>query len=58
MLKCDEIFAVCCIGRATTDASVMNVFETAEKAKLSHVGIVCTKSAVSLETTTMRRFTD
>jgi hypothetical protein len=36
----------------------MNVFETAAKAKFSHVGIVCTKSAVSLETTTMRRFTD
>jgi hypothetical protein len=36
----------------------MNVFETAAEAKLSHVGIVCTKSAVSFETITMRRFTD
>ncbi|KAE9378390.1 hypothetical protein N431DRAFT_400024 [Stipitochalara longipes BDJ] len=44
LLKCDEIFAVCCIGRATTDASVMSVFEIAARAELSNVGIVCTKS--------------
>ena len=47
MLKCDEIFAVCQIGRATTDAGVMSVFELARQAKLSNVGIVCTKSDVS-----------
>jgi hypothetical protein len=47
LLKCDEIFAVCQIGRATTDAGVMSVFELARQAKLSNVGILCTKSDVS-----------
>ncbi|KAK6859171.1 hypothetical protein PG995_005024 [Apiospora arundinis] len=44
LLECDEIFAVCIAGRAITDEGVMNVIELAKKAKLSHVGIVCTKS--------------
>ncbi|GJC81467.1 nuclear GTPase SLIP-GC [Colletotrichum liriopes] len=44
LLRCDEILAVCNIGRATTDVGVASVFELAEKAGLSRVGIVCTKS--------------
>lgn len=47
LLHCDEIFAVCNIGRAVTDAGVASVFELAKKAKLSNVGIICTKSDVS-----------
>ena len=38
---------MCDIGRATTDASVMNVFEKARRASLSNVGIICTRSDVS-----------
>ncbi|KAK8096503.1 hypothetical protein PG999_012447 [Apiospora kogelbergensis] len=44
LIECNEIFAVCIEGRAITDEGVMNVIELAKKAKLSHVGIVCTKS--------------
>ncbi|OQV10816.1 hypothetical protein CLAIMM_14754 isoform 3 [Cladophialophora immunda] len=44
LLNCDEIFAVCYIGRATTDASVMGVFDLARRASLSKIGIICTKS--------------
>ncbi|OAP58566.1 hypothetical protein AYL99_07656 [Fonsecaea erecta] len=44
LLECDEIFAICPIGRATTDASVREVFELARQASLSRVGIICTKS--------------
>ncbi|KAM7215631.1 hypothetical protein V8F06_009018 [Rhypophila decipiens] len=44
ILKCDEIFAVCCIGRAVTDVGVKAVFDLARQARLSNVGIVCTKS--------------
>ncbi|KAK7964343.1 hypothetical protein PG988_011317 [Apiospora saccharicola] len=44
LLECDEIFAVCIEGRAITDEGVMNVIELAKKAKLSHVGIICTRS--------------
>lgn len=44
LLQCDKIFAVCCIGRATTDAGLMNVFELARQAMLSNVAIICTKS--------------
>ncbi|KAK7995518.1 hypothetical protein PG990_014291 [Apiospora arundinis] len=44
LLECNDIFAVCTEGRAITDEGVMNVIELAKKAKLSHVGIVCTKS--------------
>lgn len=43
---CDEIFAVCRIGRATTDVSVRQVFELARRASLSSVGLVCTRSDV------------
>lgn len=45
LVEIKDIFAVCPIGRATTDASVMSVFETAAEAEVSHVGIVCTMSA-------------
>lgn len=44
VLDCDEIFAVCYIGRATTDAGVKGVFELAKSAKLPNIGIICTKS--------------
>ncbi|GKT44287.1 uncharacterized protein ColSpa_04468 [Colletotrichum spaethianum] len=44
--ECDEILAICNIGRATTDVGVASVFELARKAELSNVGIVCTKSDI------------
>ncbi|RDW75398.1 hypothetical protein BP6252_06540 [Coleophoma cylindrospora] len=44
LLHCDEIFAICYIGRVTTDAGVESVFELATQAMLSNVGIICTKS--------------
>ncbi|KIY02880.1 uncharacterized protein Z520_01345 [Fonsecaea multimorphosa CBS 102226] len=44
LLNCDEIFVVCRIGRAITDASVMGVIELARRASLSRIGIVCTRS--------------
>ncbi|KAK0375078.1 hypothetical protein CLIM01_07570 [Colletotrichum limetticola] len=44
LVECDEIFAICNIGRATTDVGVQSVFELAQQAGLSKVGIVCTKS--------------
>ncbi|TVY32961.1 hypothetical protein LSUB1_G006630 [Lachnellula subtilissima] len=44
MLQCDEIFAICNIGRAMTDASVVSIFDLARQARLSNVGIICTKS--------------
>ncbi|KAK8030148.1 hypothetical protein PG993_011439 [Apiospora rasikravindrae] len=44
MIDCNEIFAVCIEGRAITDEGVMNVIELARKAKLSNVGIICTRS--------------
>ena len=46
--NCNEIFAVCPIGRAGTDAGVEAVFSLAERANLSRVGIICTKSDVRL----------
>lgn len=49
LLCCDEIFAVCNIGRATTDLGVKEVFELARRASLSKIGIVCTRSDVSLD---------
>ncbi|KAK0742907.1 hypothetical protein B0T18DRAFT_489791 [Schizothecium vesticola] len=44
LLSCDEIFAVCSIGRATTDEGVTSVFGLARQARLSNVGIICTRS--------------
>ncbi|KAH0425848.1 hypothetical protein CcaCcLH18_10717 [Colletotrichum camelliae] len=44
LLECDEVLAVCNIGRATTDVGVASVFELARRAGLSNVGIVCTRS--------------
>ncbi|KAK2045699.1 hypothetical protein LZ31DRAFT_540968 [Colletotrichum somersetense] len=44
LLHCNEILVICHIGRATTDAGVVSVFDLAKKADLSNVGIVCTKS--------------
>ncbi len=43
----NEIFAICLIGRATTDAGVAAVFDLAKRARLTNVGIICTKSDVS-----------
>ncbi|KAH8664648.1 hypothetical protein BX600DRAFT_464800 [Xylariales sp. PMI_506] len=44
LLNCHEIFVVCNIGRAITDAGVMSVFDLAAKANLVNIGIICTKS--------------
>ncbi|KAF6826582.1 Nuclear GTPase SLIP-GC 3 [Colletotrichum musicola] len=44
LIECNEILAVCNIGRATTDVGVASVFELAKKAGLKNVGIVCTRS--------------
>lgn len=45
--ECDEIFAVCMIGRATSDVGVSDVLKLAQRARLSNVGIICTKADVS-----------
>ncbi|KAG7103547.1 hypothetical protein HYQ46_011563 [Verticillium longisporum] len=42
--ECDEILAVCHIGRATTDAGVVSIIDLATQAKLTNIGIVCTNS--------------
>ncbi|RWA11880.1 hypothetical protein EKO27_g3224 [Xylaria grammica] len=44
LLRCDEIFVVASEGRATTDEGVQSVIELAKKARLSNVGIICTRS--------------
>ncbi|KAF4971538.1 hypothetical protein FZEAL_9822 [Fusarium zealandicum] len=44
LLNCNEIFAICNIGRAVTDEGVNQVFELARRAHMSNVGIVCTRS--------------
>ncbi|KAI3337499.1 hypothetical protein HD806DRAFT_476847 [Xylariaceae sp. AK1471] len=44
--KCDEIFVVCNIGRAATDVGVLGMVEMAKQAKLSNIGIICTKSDI------------
>ena len=44
LLECDEIWAVCNIGRAVADTGVEDVFNLAEQAGLRNVNIVCTKS--------------
>lgn len=49
ILNCDEIFAVCNIIRAITDEGVMAVIDLANKASLSNVGIICTRSDVSTD---------
>lgn len=46
LINCNEIFAVCKIGRAATDDGVAAVFSLAKEANLSHVGIICTNSDV------------
>ncbi|KAF2168763.1 hypothetical protein M409DRAFT_20780 [Zasmidium cellare ATCC 36951] len=42
--ECDDIFAVCRIGRATTDECVKQVFELGRRAGLPSIGIICTCS--------------
>ncbi|EFX05163.1 hypothetical protein CMQ_1799 [Grosmannia clavigera kw1407] len=42
--ECDDIFAVTCTNRAAADAGVKDVFELGQKAGLSNIGIICTKS--------------
>ncbi|KAI1339281.1 hypothetical protein F5Y15DRAFT_423997 [Xylariaceae sp. FL0016] len=44
ILSCDDVFVVCNIGRAVTDIGVKTVIELAQRARLSNVGIICTKS--------------
>ncbi|KAI1348075.1 hypothetical protein F5Y01DRAFT_228690 [Xylaria sp. FL0043] len=44
LLQCNEIFVVAAEGRATTDEGVRSVIELAKNARLSNVGIICTKS--------------
>ncbi|KAI1130430.1 hypothetical protein F5Y10DRAFT_289396 [Nemania abortiva] len=44
VLRCDEIFVVCEMGRVVTDRSVEDVFHLAQQAGISNIGIVCTKS--------------
>ncbi|KAI0147476.1 hypothetical protein GGR57DRAFT_515724 [Xylariaceae sp. FL1272] len=44
LIKCNEIFVICNEGRATTDEGVQDVVDLANKAELSNVGIICTKS--------------
>ncbi|KAK3367927.1 hypothetical protein B0H63DRAFT_490012 [Podospora didyma] len=44
LLNCNEIFAICSIIRAITDEGVMAVFGLARQARLSNVGIICTRS--------------
>ncbi|KAJ2991071.1 hypothetical protein NUW58_g2658 [Xylaria curta] len=44
LLKCDDIFVVAVEGRVTTDEGVRSVIELVKKARLSNVGIICTKS--------------
>jgi len=48
LLECNEIFAVCNIGRAVTDEGLQSLLEIARQAMLSNVGIVCTRSDVRL----------
>ncbi|KAM0187534.1 hypothetical protein ACHAPI_011071 [Fusarium lateritium] len=44
LIQCNEIIAICNIGRAVTDKGVQEVFELAARARLLNVGIVCTRS--------------
>ncbi|KAL8357543.1 hypothetical protein RB598_002380 [Gaeumannomyces tritici] len=44
--QCDEIFAVCEVGRAETDETVERIFRLGEQARLNNIGIVCTKTDV------------
>ncbi|KAF1809509.1 hypothetical protein P152DRAFT_441705 [Eremomyces bilateralis CBS 781.70] len=44
MLNCDEIFAVCKIGRATTDVGVRDVLQLARRVNLRNIGIICTQA--------------
>ncbi len=46
MREVDEIFAVCQIARAATDAGVLAVFELARRANLQNISVICTKSDV------------
>ncbi|KAK8112584.1 hypothetical protein PG984_013110 [Apiospora sp. TS-2023a] len=48
LIECDAIFAVCIEGNAMADNGVANVMDLAKWAKLDNVGIICTKSDVSL----------
>ena len=45
--ECDEIFAICKIGRAATDQGVSNVIQLAQKMGLRNIGIVCTRAEVN-----------
>lgn len=45
--ECDDIFAVCGIGRATTDQSVQDVLRMPRHRPDTNIGVVCTRSDVS-----------
>ena len=45
--ECDEIFAICKIGRAATDQGVSNVIQLAQKMDLRNISIVCTRAEVN-----------
>ncbi|OAA82100.1 Dynamin, GTPase domain protein [Akanthomyces lecanii RCEF 1005] len=42
--ECDDIFAVCGIGRVTTDQSVQDVLRMPRHRSDTNIGVVCTKS--------------
>ncbi|KAI8622837.1 hypothetical protein F5Y19DRAFT_482375 [Xylariaceae sp. FL1651] len=44
ILRCDEIFIVCMMGRAVTDRSVEGIFDLAQHKDKSNIGIICTNS--------------
>jgi hypothetical protein len=48
VLQCDEVFAVCDIGRAATDAGVEAVFELARRTGIHNISIICTKADASI----------
>lgn len=45
--QCNQIFAVARIDRATTDQSIKDVLDLANRTKLSNVSVICTRSEVS-----------
>jgi hypothetical protein len=53
IVKCNEVFAIASIGRATTDSGVKAVIDLAKRTARKHVGIVCTRSDVGTPIVTM-----
>ncbi|KAI0472369.1 hypothetical protein F4859DRAFT_522291 [Xylaria cf. heliscus] len=44
ILQCDEIFVMCMMGRIITDRSIEDIFNLAQQADRSNIGIICTNS--------------